>query len=165
MRIFGVIGWKNSGKTVLMERLVAEITARGFLVSTVKRAHHRFDVDHPGKDSYRHREAGAHEVLLSSRSRWALMHEIRDEAELALPTLLGHLAPVDLVLIEGYKRDSHPKIEAHRYATGQPLIALEDPNVVAVASDVTPEGLSQPVLPLDDTSAIADFILRHVGLN
>ena len=91
--------------------------------------------------------------------------ELGDEAELALPTLLGHLAPVDLVLIEGYKRDSHPKIEAHRYATGQPLIALEDPNVVAVASDVTPEGLSQPVLPLDDTSAIADFILRHVGLN
>jgi molybdopterin-guanine dinucleotide biosynthesis protein B len=163
MRLFGVVGWKNAGKTGLMERLVSEITGRGFTVSTVKHAHHTFDVDHPGKDSYRHRAAGATEVLLASRNRFALMHELRSEDEPPLSMLLEKLAPVDLVLVEGYKRDSHPKVEAHRAETGNPLIAPEDPTVRAVASD-TPLDLDRPVFDLNDTKAIADFILKEVGL-
>lgn len=164
MRIFGVVGWKNSGKTGLMERLVSEITARGLKVSTVKHAHHRFDVDQPGKDSYRHREAGATEVLLVSARRWALMHEMRGEDEPPLATLLSQLADVDLVLVEGYKRDPHPKIEAHRTQTGQPLLAREDATVRAVASNAVLEGLTQPVFDLDDTTGVAEFILKEVGL-
>lgn len=163
MNIFGVVGWKNSGKTGLMERLVTEITSRGHSVSTIKHAHHSFDVDHPGKDSHRHRVAGARQVLLASRNRWALMHELRDEDEPTLEALLGQIAPVDLVLVEGYKRDAHPKIEAHRTQTGQDLIAPGDPTIRAVASNTTPE-VGVPVFDLDDTSAIADFILEQVGL-
>ncbi len=163
MRLFGVVGWKNAGKTGLMERLVTEITGRGHTVSTVKHAHHTFDVDHPGKDSYRHRTAGATEVLLASRNRFALMHELRVEEEPRLEDLLKKLAPVDLVLVEGYKRDSHPKVEAHRAVTGNPLIAPDDPTIRAVASD-TPLDLDRPVFDLDDTTAIADFILEQVGL-
>ena len=164
MKIFGVVGWKNSGKTGLVERLVSEISARGFSVATLKHAHHSFDVDHQGKDSYRHREAGAGEVLLASRQRWALMHELRGEDEPVLAQLLAHLSPNDLVLIEGYKRDAHLKIEANRAATGQPLIALEDDTIVAVASDHQPDGLTVPKFDLDDTVAIADFVLQQVGL-
>ena len=163
MRLYGVVGWKNAGKTGLMERLVTEITGRGISVSTVKHAHHSFDVDHPGKDSHRHRVAGATEVLLASRNRFALMHELRDEDEPSLSELLQKLAPVDLVLVEGYKRDSHPKVEAHRSVTGNPLIAPDDPTVRAVASD-TPLDLDRPAFDLDDTKAIADFILSEVGL-
>ena len=163
MRIYGVTGWKNSGKTGLMERLVTEIIGRGLTVSTVKHAHHSFDVDHEGRDSHRHRVAGATEVMLSSRNRWALMHELRDKDEVPLEALLAKLAPVDLVLIEGYKRDRHPKIEAHRAATGQPLIAPEDPTVRALASD-EPLEIDRPVYDLDDTGGIADFILAEVGL-
>jgi len=163
MRVFGIVGWKNAGKTGLMERLVTEITARGFSVSTVKHAHHSFDVDHPGKDSFRHREAGASQVLLASRNLIALMHELRGVPEPTLEVLLAQLAPVDLVLVEGYKRDGHAKVEAHRAVTGNPLIASDDPTVRAVASD-TPIGLDRPVFGLDDTAAIADFILREVGL-
>lgn len=163
MKLYGVVGWKNAGKTGLMERLVTEITGRGFSVSTVKHAHHTFDVDHPGKDSYRHRVAGAQEVLLASRNRIALMQELRAEAEPDLPQLLTRLSPVDLVLIEGYKRDRHPKIEAFRAETGNPLIATDDPTVRAVASDV-PLTMDRPVFDLDDTTAIADFILTEVGL-
>ncbi|QFT61725.1 molybdopterin molybdotransferase/molybdopterin-guanine dinucleotide biosynthesis protein B [Roseivivax halotolerans] len=163
MKLYGVTGWKNSGKTGLMERLVAEITARGFSVSTVKHAHHSFDVDQKGRDSYRHREAGAREVLLSSRNRVALMTELRGEEEPTLEALLQRLAPVDLVLIEGYKRDRHPKIEAHRAETGQPLIAPEDETIRAVASNTRPD-VDRPLFDLDDTAAIADFILREVGL-
>lgn len=163
MRLYGVVGWKNAGKTGLMERLVSEITGRGFTVSTVKHAHHTFDVDHPGKDSHRHRVAGATEVLLASRKRIALMHELRDEEEPTLEVLLKRLGPVDLVLVEGYKRDAHPKVEAHRAETGNPLIATDDPTVRAVASD-TPLDLDRPVFDLNDTRAIADFILREVGL-
>lgn len=163
MKIYGVIGWKNAGKTGLMERLVTEITGRGISVSTVKHAHHSFDVDHPGKDSFRHRAAGATEVLLASRNRFALMHELRGSDEPALQELLTHLGPVDLVLVEGYKRDAHPKIEAHRTETGNPLIAPDDPSVTAVASDV-PLDLDRPVFDLNDTGAIADFILSEVGL-
>ena len=163
MRLYGVTGWKNAGKTGLMERLVAEIAGRGFSVSTVKHAHHSFDVDHPGKDSHRHRVAGAREVLLSSRNRFALMHETRGEPEWPLEALLEKLAPVDLVLIEGYKRDRHPKIEAFRAETGQPLIAPGDPTIRAVAADCALE-IDRPVFDLDDTRAIADFILAEVGL-
>lgn len=163
MRVFGVVGWKNAGKTGLMERLVAEITSRGISVSTVKHAHHVFDVDQPGKDSHRHRQAGAREVLLASRKRVAIMHELRDEEEPALQELLARLHPVDLVLIEGYKRDGHAKVEAHRAETGNPLIATDDPTIKAVASD-TPLELDRPVFDLDDTAAIADFILSQVGL-
>lgn len=163
MKVYGVVGWKNAGKTGLMERLVAEICGRGFSVSTVKHAHHVFDVDQPGKDSHRHRVAGATEVLLASRKRFALMHELRAEAEPTLDMLLSKLAPVDLVLIEGYKRDNHAKVEAFRAETGNPLIATDDQTVRAVASD-TPLTLDRPVFDLNDTVAIADFILSEVGL-
>lgn len=163
MRVYGVVGWKNAGKTGLMERLVTEITGRGFTVSTVKHAHHSFDVDHPGKDSFRHREAGASQVLLASRNRIALMHELRGMPEPSLDELLSQLAPVDLVLVEGYKRDAHRKVEAHRAVTANPLIAPEDPTIRAVASD-TNLNLDRPVFDLDDTTAIADFILGEVGL-
>ncbi|MGR3660000.1 MAG: bifunctional molybdopterin-guanine dinucleotide biosynthesis adaptor protein MobB/molybdopterin molybdotransferase MoeA [Paracoccaceae bacterium] len=164
MRVFGIVGWKNAGKTGLMERLVAEISSRGFSVSTVKHAHHSFDVDHPGKDSYRHRNAGAQEVLLSSRKRWALMHEHVEQQESVLSSLLARLSDVDLVLVEGYKRDDHPKIEAHRAVTGNPLIATEDPTVLAVASDTDLGEMTIPVFDLDNTTAVADFVLRQVGL-
>ncbi|MFY0692646.1 MAG: molybdopterin-guanine dinucleotide biosynthesis protein B [Paracoccaceae bacterium] len=164
MRVFGIVGWKNSGKTGLMERLVSEITGRGFSVSTIKHAHHTFDVDQPGKDSYRHRVAGAREVLLSSGNRWALMHELRDEEEPKLGTLLEKLAPVDLVLVEGYKRDTHHKVEAHRQETGQPLIARDDDTIRAIASDEALPEFEIPVFDLDDTKAVADFILSQVGL-
>lgn len=163
MNIFGVVGWKNAGKTGLMERLVTEITSRGYGVSTVKHAHHSFDVDHEGKDSHRHRVAGATEVLLASRNRFALMHELRAEDEPSLEMLLSKLSPVDLVLVEGYKRDAHPKVEAHRGATGNPLIAPGDPTVRAVASD-TPLDINRPVFDLNNTKAVADFILAEVGL-
>ena len=163
MRVFGVVGWKNAGKTGLMERLVTEITGRGFSVSTVKHAHHTFDVDHEGKDSHRHRVAGAQEVLLASRNRFALMHELRTEDELTLAELLTKLAPVDLVLIEGYKRDAHPKVEAFRGETNNPLIANDDPTIRAIASD-KPMELDRPVFDLNDTVGVADFILANVGL-
>jgi len=141
MKIFGVTGWKNSGKTGLMERLITEFTARGLSVSSIKHAHHSFDIDHPGRDSYRHRDAGARQVLL-----------------------LKQLSPVDLVLIEGYKRDRHPKIEAHRKETGQPLIAPEDETIVAVASDAS-VAIDRPVLDLNDTASIANFIAQHLELD
>jgi len=164
MKIYGVTGWKNAGKTGLMERLVAEICKRGYRVSTVKHAHHNTDVDQPGRDSFRHREAGAHEVLLASPKRWALMHELRDDEEPPLDELLTHLAPVDLVLVEGYKRARHPKVEAFRQETGKPLLAPENPTIRAVAADVALPQCTLPVLDLDDTAAIADFILTQVEL-
>jgi molybdopterin-guanine dinucleotide biosynthesis adapter protein len=168
MRVYGVTGWKNAGKTGLMERLVAEITGRGFRVSTVKHAHHATDIDHEGRDSFRHRQAGAAQVLVSSPVRWALMTELRDAPEPALDALLGKLDPVDLVLIEGYKTAPHPKVEAHRAETGRPLLASQNPTIRAVASDsanqVGQSGLGLPVFDLDDTAAIADFILEEVGL-
>ncbi len=164
MKVFGVVGWKNAGKTTLMERLVAEIAARGVSVSTIKHAHHAFDIDHPGKDSWRHRQAGAREVLVASRDRWALMSELRGAPEPPLEALLARLSPVDLALVEGYKRDGHAKVEVHRAATGAPLIARDDPTVRAVATNDPVAGLSVPLLPLDDPAAIADFILTEAGL-
>jgi len=164
MKVYGVVGWKNAGKTTLVERLVAEIAGRGFSVSTVKHTHHKVDVDQQGKDSFRHRQAGARQVILSSSARWAIMTELRGTPEAPLRELLGHLAPVDLVIVEGYKRDDHPKVEAWRAETGQPLIARDDPTVRAIASNDIPEGANQPVIGLDDIPAIADFILADLGL-
>ncbi len=164
MRVYGVTGWKNSGKTTLVERLVAEITGRGLTVSTLKHAHHGFDADHPGKDSYRHRAAGASQVLVASQSRWALMTELRDGEAPSLDALLGRLDPVDLVLIEGWKRDRHPKIEARRADTGQDLLAGADETIEAVATDAPLTGLNVPVFDLDDIPGIAGFILSRTGL-
>ncbi|WP_116132728.1 molybdopterin-guanine dinucleotide biosynthesis protein B [Tropicimonas sp. IMCC34043] len=168
MKVYGVTGWKNAGKTGLVERLVTEITGRGLTVSTVKHAHHTFDVDQPGKDSFRHRAAGAGQVLLVSRARWALMTELRDVPEPPLEALLARLDPVDLVLVEGFKRDRHPKIEAHRAETRHPLIAPEDPSIRAIASDspatFTEDLGDRPVFDLNATATIADFILGETGL-
>jgi molybdopterin-guanine dinucleotide biosynthesis protein MobB len=158
------MGWQNSGKTTLVEKLVAEFVGRGFSVSTVKHAHHEFDLDRPGKDSFRHRAAGAREVLLTSRFRWALLHELRGAEEEPLAAMLARMSAVDLVLVEGYKRDSHPKIETHRAATGAPLMARQDPTVRAVATNDPVGPLHVPVLPLDDAAAVADFIARDLGL-
>ncbi len=162
MKTYGIVGWKNSGKTSLMERLVTEITRRGYSVSTVKHVHHAVDLDRPGKDTFRHRQAGAREVVLASADRFALMVEHRGP-EPELPAVLARLAPVDLVLVEGYKRDAHPKIEVWRAETGQPLIQPADPTVRAVATDAA---LTLPVrvLDLNDTSAVADFVLQETGL-
>ena len=164
MKIFGIIGWKNSGKTGLVERLVADLTARGLVVSTVKHAHHNFDVDQPGRDSYRHRHAGAQEVLLSSNNRWCLMHELRGAAEPTLAELLAHLSPCDLVLVEGFKYDPIDKIECHRSVTGNGLMAPNDPRILAIASDTPLDGQAVPVMDLSDTEAVSAFILNHTGL-
>ncbi len=164
MKIYGVVGWKNAGKTTLVERLVGEISGRGFTVSTVKHTHHKVDVDQKGKDSWRHRQAGSRQVILASSARWAIMTELKGMPETPLKDLLAHLAPVDLVIVEGYKRDDHPKIETWRAETGQPLIALDDPTVRLIATNDTPEGASQPVIGLDDIAGVADFILSDLGL-
>ena len=165
MKVFGVTGWKNSGKTGLVERLVGEFISRGLSVSTVKHAHHTFDVDHPGRDSYRHRAAGAKEVLLVSKNRWAIMHELRDEDEPELSEILKKVEKVDLVIIEGFKRDRHPKIEAFREETGTSTIAREDESIVAVAADTSLTDLKIPVFDLNHTSEIADFISGFLDLN
>lgn len=163
MRIYGVVGWKNAGKTGLMERLVGDLVGRGVSISTVKHAHHSFDVDQAGRDSHRHRVAGASEVMLASGTRWALMHELRADPEPDLEALLARMSPVDLVLVEGFKRARHPKVEAHRAETANPLIALDDTSIRAVASDVALD-IDRPVFDLNDTVSIADFILKEVGL-
>ena len=163
MKVYGVIGWKNAGKTGLMERLVAEITGRGFSVSTVKHVHHDVDLDQPGKDTFRHRAAGAREVVLASAHRHAILTEHRGP-EPELSAILARLAPVDLVLVEGYKRDAHPKVEVFREATGQALIQPGDPLVRAIATDTALPDQPVPVLDLNDTSGIADFVLRETGL-
>lgn len=164
MKVWGVTGWKNTGKTGLVERLVAEMVGRGLSVSTVKHAHHRVDVDEPGRDSWRHRMAGAREVALVSANRWALMHELRGADEPPLEAMLARMSPVDLVLVEGYKRGVHPKVEAHRAEAGRDLLAPGDPTIRAVASDAALTGLQVPLFHLDDTRGVADFILRELGL-
>lgn len=164
-RVFGIVGWKNSGKTTLTERLVRELTGRGHLVSTIKHAHHDFDIDVPGTDSFRHRAAGAAEVAIVSAGRWALMHELRKEDEPALKEILARLSPCDIVLVEGYKRGDHLKIEARRReAADNTSLAANDPNIVAVAADHEVSGEALPVFPLDDITAIADFIEQITGL-
>jgi molybdopterin-guanine dinucleotide biosynthesis protein B len=165
MRIFGITGWSGSGKTTLLVGLLPELVSRGLSVSTMKHAHHAFDVDRPGKDSYRHREAGATEVMVSSSGRWALMHENRSAPEPSVEELLSHMSPVDLVLIEGFKRHRHEKLEVYRRATGKPMIALDDPTIVAVACDEPLPGFDRPVIDLNRIDLIADFILSHCGLD
>ncbi|PKQ09887.1 MAG: molybdopterin-guanine dinucleotide biosynthesis protein B [Alphaproteobacteria bacterium HGW-Alphaproteobacteria-12] len=162
--VFGIVGWKDSGKTTLVEALVYELSRRGFIVSTVKHAHHAFDIDTPGKDSYRHREAGAHEVLVVSRQRWALMHELRETAEPTLSDLLTQLAPCDLVLVEGYKRDEHPKIEVIRSLGPDGRIADTDPTIRAVATQDAALAGTHKRLALDDVAAIADFVCDQCRL-
>jgi molybdopterin-guanine dinucleotide biosynthesis protein B len=165
LRVFGITGWKNSGKTTLTERLVAELTRRGYRVSTVKHAHHDFDIDREGADSHRHRMAGAVEVAVVSGRRWALMHELRGEDEPRFDDILARLAPCDLVLVEGYKREGHMKIETRRLEAKdtKPLTA-GDPNIRAVAADHVVKDENVPVFALDDITSIADFIVAETGL-
>ncbi len=160
MRLIGLSGWSGSGKTTLITALVPALIARGRTVSTVKHAHHLFDVDKPGKDSYVHRQAGAHEVLLSTDQRWALLRVLRGAAEPGLPDLLTHLAAVDLVLVEGFKREAHPKIEIHREVVGKPLLYPHDPQIVAIASDRSMPDAPIPHVDLNDIQAIADLVER-----
>lgn len=165
-RVFGISGWKNSGKTSLTERLVGEIVRRGFRVSTVKHAHHEFDIDKPGTDSFRHRQAGAAEVAIVSGARYAIMHELRGEPEPVLNDILARLAPCDLVLVEGYKSEDIPKIEVRRReAKSLEPLAPEDAHIVAIAADHPVEDTALPVFNLDDTQDIADFILLVTGLS
>ena len=164
-KIFGIAGWKNSGKTGLAVRLVTELTRRGYRVSTIKHAHHDFDIDKVGADSFRHREAGAHEVTIVSGTRYAIMHELRGAPEPSFPEILARLAPCDLVLIEGYKREAIPKIEARRLeAQNREPLAPVDPHIVAIAADHQVDDSNLVVFDLNDTLAIADFIERTTGL-
>ncbi len=164
-RIFGITGWKNSGKTTLTERLVAELSRRGWRVSTVKHAHHDFDIDKEGTDSFRHRKAGASEVAIVSDQRWALIHELRGDAEPSLDAILSQMSPCDLVLVEGYKRELHKKIEARRLdAKDRTPLSPGDPTIVAIAADHQVSDESRPVFVLNDIAGIADFIERASGL-
>ena len=164
MKVFGLAGWSGAGKTSLMVRLLPVLVSRGLSVSTMKHAHHAFDVDKPGKDSYEHRQAGATEVLVTSEKRWALMHELRGGLEAEMEALVARMTPVDLLLIEGFKHHAHDKLEVYRRAVGKPLLCVSDPRVVAVASDGAVPEARVPVIGLDDTRAIADFIVEHCGL-
>jgi molybdopterin-guanine dinucleotide biosynthesis protein MobB len=164
MKLFGLAGWSGSGKTTLTAKLLPELMARGITVSTMKHAHHNFDIDQPGKDSYVHRMAGAQEVLVASANRWALMHEHRGAPEPTAAELIAHMTPVDLLLVEGFKREPHDKLEIHRAANGKPLIYPDDQYIVAVASDITLPDCPLPQLPLDNVAAVADFIVNHCGL-
>ncbi|MGK9050798.1 molybdopterin-guanine dinucleotide biosynthesis protein B [Neorhizobium sp. CSC1952] len=165
-RVFGISGWKNSGKTGLTVELVAELTRRGYRISTIKHAHHDFDIDKPGADSFRHRQAGASEVAIVSDTRFAIMHELRGEQEPRLADILARLHPCDLVLIEGYKREPVPKIETRRLdARSREPLAPNDPHIVAIAADHPVTDTALPVFNLDDTAAIADFIEKVTGLS
>jgi molybdopterin-guanine dinucleotide biosynthesis protein B len=160
MRIIGLAGWSGSGKTTLLVKVIPRLVARGLTVSTLKHAHHDFDIDQPGKDSHSHRMAGATEVLVGSTNRWALIHELRGDAEPTLGALLEKLVPVDLVLVEGYKRERHPKLEVYRAAVGKPLLYPQDSAIVAVAAD-KPLQAAVPTVDLDDIERIADTLIRH----
>jgi molybdopterin-guanine dinucleotide biosynthesis protein B len=160
VRVIGLAGWSGSGKTTLLTKLIPVLIARGHSVSTVKHAHHNFDIDKPGKDSYTHRLVGAREVLVSSERRWALMHELRNEAEPTIGELVAHLGPVDFVIVEGFKRERHPKIEVHRSEVGKPFLYSDDPNIFAIASDAPPKGVDLPTADLDDIEAIANLVDR-----
>jgi molybdopterin-guanine dinucleotide biosynthesis protein B len=164
VKVFGIAGFKNSGKTTLTERLVRELTSRGYRVSTVKHAHHGFDVDQEGRDSWRHRQAGASEVAVVSAKRWALLHELRGEAEPPLKEILSKLSPCDLILTEGYKAESHPKIELRNVELRHPELAGKDPTVVAIAANGEIGSAPVPVFDREDIKAIADFIVARTGL-
>ena len=161
MRIIGLAGWSGSGKTTLITKLVPCLLARGLTVSTLKHAHHGFDLDKPGKDSFMHRAAGATEVIISSAKRWAILHELRAEEEWDMAALVGKMSPVDLVLVEGFKRDAFPKLEIHRAVNGKPLLHPEDPHIVAVACDTALPAARVPVVDLNDIDAIAELLLKH----
>ena len=163
MKIFGFAGYSGSGKTTLIEKLIPLFTARGVTVSLIKHAHHTFEIDQPGKDSFRHRKAGCTEVLVSSSRRWALMHELRGAAEPVLSELTKHMSPCDLLLVEGFKREPIPKLEVYRAEVGEPLIHPHDHNIVAIATDVRVE-TKLPQLDINAPADIAGFVLRHVGL-
>lgn len=165
MRVFGVIGWKDSGKTHLMVRLIAELTSRGYTVSSIKHAHHTLEFSTCDETGREQRSNGAHEAIFSSSSRWSLVQETLPTKEDPLPELLSRLQPVDLVLIEGYKLEGHSKLEAYRGGNRRDLIARTDDRIVAIASDVEPDGLDVPIFDLDDTIAIADFVVDFVGLD
>jgi molybdopterin-guanine dinucleotide biosynthesis protein B len=164
MKIIGIAGYSGSGKTTLIEKVIPVLVREGLRVSLIKHAHHEFDVDQPGKDSYRHRHAGCSEVLVSSSKRWALMHELRGAAEPGLQDQLNLLAPCDLVIVEGYKGEPIAKIEVHRRAGHTPLLHPEDPHVVAIATDEALE-TALPQLGLDDAEGVARFIIQHLGLH
>jgi molybdopterin-guanine dinucleotide biosynthesis protein B len=163
MRIIGLAGWSGSGKTTLITKLIPCLIGRRVKVSTLKHAHHGFDLDQPGKDSFFHRAAGATEVVISSAKRWAILHELREEPEWDLGALVAKMSPVDLVVVEGFKRDAFPKLEIHRAANGKPVIHPEDPHIVAVASDVALPQTNLPVVDLNDIEAIADLLLKHAA--
>lgn len=164
MKVFGFAGFSGSGKTTLIEALIPRFVVDGLRVSLIKHAHHEFDIDRPGKDSYRHREAGATEVMLASAKRWVLMHELRREAEPELPQLIERFAPCDLVLVEGFKRQPIPKLEIHRSAASKPLLFRHDEHIVAIATD-EPLATDLPQFGLEDYDPIAEFILLHLGLH
>jgi len=164
MKIFGLAGWSGAGKTSLIVRLMPELVGRGLAVSTMKHAHHAFDIDTPGKDSYEHRQAGATEVLVTSANRWALMHEHRGAPEATVEALIAHMTPVDLLIIEGFKHHAHDKLEVFRHGVGKPLLCHDDPHIVVVASDAPVPEARVPRIELGDTAAIADFIVAHCGL-
>jgi molybdopterin-guanine dinucleotide biosynthesis protein B len=163
MRIIGLAGWSGSGKTTLLTKVIPRIVARGLTVSTIKHAHHSFDLDQPGKDSHSHRAAGATEVLVGSGSRWAIVHELRGEAEPILSDLLAKASPVDLIVVEGYKAERHPKLEVYRASNGKPLLSPDDAAIVAIASDVTLANARVPVVDLNDTEGIVEILLRHAA--
>jgi len=163
MRIIGLAGWSGAGKTTLLAKVIPRIVARGLKVSTVKHAHHSFDLDQPGKDSHTHRMAGATEVLVGSASRWALVHELRGAPEASLGELLQKLSPVDLVVVEGFKREPHPKLEVYRAAVGKPLLYPDDPHIVAVASDQELPAARVAVVGLDDIDGIVDIVLSYAA--
>jgi molybdopterin-guanine dinucleotide biosynthesis protein B len=162
MKVFGIAGYSGSGKTTLIEKLIPLLRDRGLSVSVIKHTHHDFDLDRPGKDSYRHRQAGAAEVVLAGEHRWALLHELRDTPRPPLASILARLAPVDLVLVEGFKHDPIDKLEVFRHALGKPLLTGSDPHVVAVAADAPVAG-APTFFDLDDAVGIAGFIAAHVG--
>jgi molybdopterin-guanine dinucleotide biosynthesis protein B len=163
MKLFGFAGWSGSGKTTLIEKLIPRFVGHGLSVSLIKHAHHRFDVDRPGKDSYRHREAGCREVMLVSDVRWALLNELRGAPEPTLEECIARMSPCDLLLVEGYKRDALPKLETWRKANAKPFLHPDDPQIVAMACDEEVD-VPLPRYSLDDAEGIADFILNHLGL-
>jgi molybdopterin-guanine dinucleotide biosynthesis protein B len=164
MKVIGVAGFKNAGKTTLVEKLVSHLTAEGYRISTVKHAHHSFDIDHEGRDSFRHRKAGASEVAVISRERTAIIHELRGEAEPTLEDVLSALKPCDLVIIEGYKRDAHDKIEVRNLALDHPELAGDDPTVIAIAATGAIASAPVPVFDRDDVASLATFIVGHLKL-